>query len=154
MRVNELMSAEVLSVRPEQTLPEAVALMLQHGVSGLPVVDDEGRLVGVVTELDAIKSCVPPYMLQMRDYDFLHGDLGVLHRASRTFGERTVGEAMTDADLLTVEEEDAASEVALEMVQHGYTLVPVVREGMVVGVVTRADLVRAISRLSQEHGQQ
>lgn len=150
MRVRELMSGDVRSVRAEQVLREAAAVMLERGFSGLPVVDEQQLLVGVVTELDIIRSSVPAYLLDMRDFDFLHGDVGVLERVAKDFGQRRVGEIMTAEGLFTVEEDDAVAEIALEMVQHGYTLVPVVREDKLVGVVTRADIVRALLELTEE----
>ena len=150
MRVRQLMSGEVRSTRAEQALSEAAAVMLEQGFSGLPVVDEEERLIGVVTELHIIRSCTPAYLLDMRDFDFLPGDIGVLERVAKDFGRRNVGEVMTAEGLFTVEEDDAAAEVGVEMVKHGFTLVPVVREGKLVGVVTRADIVRALVQLAEE----
>lgn len=120
--VGQIMTTNVVSIRPETAVENAARLMFTHSVSGLPVCTDDGRLVGVVTEYDIISK---------------HG--------------QTVGEIMT-SDVVTVGEETDAETVAQILINQRVRRVPVTRDGELVGIVSRSDLVRlfALTRWSCE----
>jgi CBS domain-containing protein len=141
------MTREVAVVTPETSLAKAVRLLSDRGISGLPVVDAEGRLVGMLTEGDLIRwhdgfRDKQGHWLELlaegQDLasDFLQAILDE---------NRKVKSAMTQG-AITVPEDMPASEVAKLMHERDIKRVPVVRDGRIVGIVTRADLVRALAQ--------
>jgi CBS domain-containing protein len=141
------MTREVVSVRPEATLKEVAQLLVDHRISGLPVCDESGRVVGVVSEGDILyrESEDPDRAgLLARLFD------DKLRVEARKAAARTAEEAMT-APPITIGRDEHVSEAARRMVENGVNRLPVVGEGgRVVGIVTRADLVRVFSRSDQE----
>jgi CBS domain-containing protein len=144
MKASDVMTRNVLSVTPGATVAEAVELMLERGISGLFVVDAAGVLVGVVTEGDLLR----------RD------ELGTERRKSwwlrliaspgrqaadftRTHG-RKVADVMTH-DVVSVDADDPLESIVALMEGHRIKRVPVLQGDRVVGVVSRADLLRALS---------
>ena len=59
-RCRNVMNSDVITIKPDATIKDAIALLLKHGISGLPVVDDQKRLLGLVTELNLLKSITQP----------------------------------------------------------------------------------------------
>ncbi len=108
----EVMTKHVVTVRPNTTVDEVARLLMTHRITGVPVTDDEGRVLGIVSEFDLLAK---------------HG--------------RSAGEVMT-RDVIAVTEETPAEAIADLIVQQRVRRVPVLREGRLVGIVTRADLVR------------
>jgi CBS domain-containing protein len=145
MRVGEFMTREVVTVTPESSILEAARLMLEHKISGLPVVNGEGRLVGIVSEHDLLrqgKNQMPakrPHWLRMMIEKAGFADEAV------AFHQRTVGDVMT-ADPLTVTEATPLEQASRLIEEHGIKRLPVVRNSHLVGVIARADLVRALTR--------
>jgi CBS domain-containing protein len=143
MIVADVMTRNVISVPPDATVEHAAKLMLQRGISGLIVVDAEGRLAGVVTEGDLLRRDElgterhRPWWLRLlvspgrQAADF-----------TRTHGRR-VQDVMT-SDVVTVPASAPLDEVVELMEQHRVKRVPVTQDGKVVGVVSRADLLRAL----------
>lgn len=141
MRVVDLMASEVISVRRETTLRDAARLMVEKGISGLPVTDEEGTLVGVVSEGDFLRKEVDRGDLMGR------GLLGALFDNRDSLAEaETVGEVMAE-ELFTVSPDATLVEAARTMTTHRVKRLPVVtREGKLVGVISRRDVVSAFTR--------
>lgn len=120
--VHDIMTPDVLTVSPDTTTENAARMLFARGISGMPVVDDAGKLVGVVTEYDIIAR-----------------------------NGRTVGDIMT-TDVVTVSEDSEAEAVASILTSRRVRRLPVVRDGQVIGIISRADLVRlfAMTRWSCE----
>ncbi len=149
MNVAEAMTRNVVAVSPETPLKDVASAMVQHGISGVPVVDAGGTVLGVVSEAD--------FVIKER------GSAAVHHRfLARFFGEsratiaelrkieaRTAGEAMT-SPAVTVEADAHLSEVARIMADRRINRLPVVADGRLVGIITRADVVRAFIRPDQD----
>jgi CBS domain-containing protein len=145
MKVREIMSVNVASVRPDMTLKQAAALMSRRGVSGLPVVDEEGTLLGVVSEADIIvKAASHPEGAGIYGRLFLPEGVD-----TRKVEATTVGEAMT-APAVTVDADRPVAAAARLMVEHEINRLPVLVDGKVAGIVSRADLVQAFRRSDQE----
>jgi CBS domain-containing protein len=145
MNVRDLMTSEVLTVSPETRLKDVGAILAEHGISGLPVCDGEGRVLGVVSEGDILFKEQGPRERR--------GALAWLVDGSRyqdtaKTSARTAGEAMT-SPALTITPERPAAAAARIMLDHGVKRLPVVRDGVLVGIVTRADLVRAFTRTDE-----
>lgn len=143
MRVRELMTKRVLKVGPDATLKQAARILVDHRISGLPVCDAEGRVLGVLSEGD----------LLYKEHDPGEGRRGPLGwliegAASEEYAKaeaRTVRSAMS-APAVTVTPNESASQAARVMCERRVNRLPVVDGDRLVGIVTRADLVRAFVR--------
>lgn len=144
MKISELMSPDVLTVGPQASLKEVARRMLQAGVSGLPVTSDDGELVGIITEADFVAG---------------EADRRAVKRAGllRFFTdqhevpshERTVADVMTK-DVVVVSPDADHAEAARLMEKERIKRLPVVDDGQLVGLVSRADMLRAFVRPDQE----
>jgi len=145
MKVDEVMTRDVRTVSPEATLKHVAEILSGRGISGLPVVDG-GRVVGVVSEADVLAKERGQAPDRSRLVGFHHD--GSEHRAK--LEARTAGEAMT-SPAVTISAERPLAEAAARMLDEGVNRLPVVDEsGSLLGIVTRADLVRAFVRSDQE----
>ena len=150
MKTSDVMTREPMSVTPHTTIVEAARLMLQHRVSGLPVTDGKGELVGVVTEGDLLRRAETG--TERHRSNWLAFLVGPGRLASDYIGAhaRKVGEVMT-CDVVVVAPADDLAAVVDLMEKHRVKRVPVVENGKLVGIVSRADLVRAlVHRLTRE----
>src|SRR5262249_33664565 len=149
MKASDVMTREVVSVRPDSSILEAVRLMLQRRISGLPVTDDGGRLVGIVTEGDFLRRVeTGTERKRARWIEFLMGPGKLATEYVHTSG-RKVQDVMTP-DVRTVGEDAPLEKIVHLMERHHVKRLPVVSGGRVVGIVTRANLVRALAGLALE----
>jgi len=151
MQAKHVMTKRVISVEPDATILHAIRLMLQNKISGLPVVDAAGGLVGVVTEGDFLRRVEtgtvhrPP-----RWIEFLMG-AGPLATEYVHASGRKVREVMS-RELRTVNEDASLEQVVDVMERYHVKRVPVVRDKQVVGIITRANLLRTLAMLSHQAG--
>ncbi len=141
MRVIDLMTAEVVTVRPDTPLKEAARRMVRSRVSGLPVTDDDGTLVGIISEGDFLHREVA------RERPRRHGLLDALLGGQHSLAEaELVGEAMTEM-VITIAPDASLAEAARIMAHHDVKRLPVIdSDGQVLGVLSRADIVAAFTR--------
>jgi len=142
----ELMTRDVAVVHPDTSLMEAVRLMARRGISGLPVVDDAGAIVGILTEGDLVRWHEGYSEKQARWLDMLAegGNLAPSFLANIRDARNKV-KAVMSTGVVTVSEETPAREVARLMTSKSIKRVPVLRDGRLVGIVARSDLVRALA---------
>ena len=145
MNAGEVMSRNPIAVPAEAGLAEALQLMFDHHISGLPVVDGKAGLVGILTEGDLLRrSEIGTAGQRSRWLDLLiTGRLANEYVRTHT---RRVDDIMT-RDVVSVAEDTPLSVVVRLMERHRIKRVPVVRDGALIGIVSRADLLRAIRRL-------
>jgi len=149
MKVRDVMTSPVISIEPESPVLEAVHIMLQRHISGLPVVDKEGHLVGIMTEGDLLRRVeTGTQHRRPRWLEYLVGPGRLADEYTRSHG-RKVNEIMT-ADPLTVTEDTRLDEVVRLMEKRRIKRLPVVRGDEVVGIVSRANLVHALAGLARE----
>lgn len=144
MKVQELMTKDVLTIGPEAPLKDVAALLVERGISGLPVCDAERRVLGIVSEGDVLyKEHDPARRGKGGPLAWLvdGGSSAALAKARA----RTVRDAMT-SPAITVAPWTSVAEAARLMTERGVNRLPVVRNDELVGIVTRADLVRAFAR--------
>jgi CBS domain-containing protein len=151
MQVSEIMSSPAITVGPEAEIREVARIMRSNQISGLPVVDQAGRLMGLITELDLIARNAP--LREPRYIAVLSALIPVNIDEYRHYKEQlrhvlaTRAADLIEEDFPTVAP-DADIEEALElMLNPATTMLPVVANGQLIGVVTRTDLVRLIERL-------
>jgi CBS domain-containing protein len=145
-RVDELMTTPVLTVRPETPLKAAAALLVERGISGVPVVRGD-EVVGVLSEADIVAAERGPATDGQSALARLLAGEGdeVVHGVAA----RTAGEAMS-APAVTIAWWQPASAAATLMTDRGVKRLPVVRDGKLVGIISRRDLVRAFARSDAE----
>lgn len=147
MRVADVMTQEVRCVAPEASLKDVAATLVEHGISGMPVCDRDGRVLGVVSETDILYK-------ERGTRPRRRGPLAwLVERARRAevvkTAARTAGEAMT-RPALTIDPGRSVSEAARLMLDRGVNRLPVSKADQLLGIVTRADLVRAFTRTDAE----
>jgi CBS domain-containing protein len=141
MKARDVMTSSVVTVGPDTLLLEAGELMLKNDISGLPVVDKEARLVGIITERDFLRptGSGPDYK-RPRWFQVIAGQV---KDGFRRQAHRKVAEVMT-ANPITITEDTSLDEAVGIMDHHSIHRLPVMRKAKLVGIVSRADLLRAL----------
>ena len=154
MVVRDIMDAEPVTVGVEDTVETVVHLLRRHELPGLPVVDPRGDLVGIVTENDLVITDDEGEDLHVPHYIELFGGIVFLEplrryegRLKKAFASR-VADLMT-ADPVTIEAEASVAEAGRIIVRRGHNRLPVIEHGRLVGVVTRVDVLEALTRDQQ-----
>ncbi|HWK64722.1 MAG TPA: CBS domain-containing protein [Rhizobiaceae bacterium] len=140
MKASDVMTTKVATVTPDHSVRHAAKIMLENHVSGLPVVDDGGRLIGIVTEGDLLR----------------RSELGLATVASPSRSPEEQARAYVKAHawnvsgvmsdkLVTVDEDMDLAQIATLMEENNIKRVPVTRDGGLIGIVSRADLLRALA---------
>ena len=144
MTVAELMSHNVIAIARDAPLSQAVQMMLDHSVSGLPVVDAEGQVVGMLTEGDLLRRAETGTEGKTGWFTALFSLGRQADHYIQTHGRR-IRELMTP-DVITVLADAPLEDAVALMQRHGIKRLPVVSDGRLVGIVSRADFVRALQR--------
>jgi CBS domain-containing protein len=149
MRVSELMTKQVLTIGPEAPIKDVAKVLVTNGISGLPVCDIEGRVLGVISEGDIL----------YKEHDPKQGHIGgplgwIVDGAPNNAGyvkanALTARKAMTEP-AITIAPYESVSVAAQIMCERHVNRLPVLKDGLLVGIVTRADLVRAFTRTDAE----
>ena len=145
MKVQEIMTREVVAIGPEADLRNVARILVDHGISGLPVCGAQRELLGVISEADILVKEGGP-----RD------GVGIIGRVRGTDASRaqkvralTVKDAMT-APVVTISQYASVAEAARRMSDHGIKRLPVVKDGELVGIISRTDLIRAFVRSDEQ----
>ncbi|MDP3182822.1 MAG: CBS domain-containing protein [Desulfobaccales bacterium] len=150
LKTRDIMTPEVISIGPQASVTEAARLLDTHRISGLPVVDQEGRLLGVVTQSDLVQQArdleLPPTVNLFDVRFFLETPAHFLKRLEKMLGG-TVREVMTQKPI-TIAPDTPVSEVAALMARKKVHTLPVVEGEKLVGIVGKIDLIRALARQS------
>jgi CBS domain-containing protein len=142
------MTRDVIMVHRDATVPDMARLMWQHRISGLPVVDDAGALIGIVTELDMMlrnaNLHVPRY-LRVLDVMIPLGNPREFDEEMRRALGTTAADLMTP-HVLTVQSTADLADLATLMVDKRVNPVPVVDDGRMVGIVSRSDFIQLMAQ--------
>jgi CBS domain-containing protein len=146
MKIESLMTKHVVTAAPETPLKRVARMLTRYRISGVPIVDAEGGVLGVVTEADILckEQGLAPEPGGLLGWLFEKADA----EGSRLLA-RTAGEAMTTPPVM-ISPDASISEAARIMVTRHINRLPVVDDGRLVGIISRADLVRAFHRSDQE----
>jgi len=125
-QVKDAMTRRVLSIHPQATLEEAIRLLLKHNISGVPVIDDNGRLCGIVTQHQLLEVLYEPTVKHSR-----------------------VEECMT-REVITIDEEALLATATNYFVLHRIRRIPVMRKGKVIGILSRQDLLQYFAETGEE----
>ena len=149
MKASDVMSSRVVSIAPEATVLEAIELMLENRISGLPVIDRAGAVVGIVTEGDFLRRAeTGTERKRPRWLEFLLGPNRLAKDYVHSHG-RKVEEVMT-RELVTASEDTPLDEVVRIMERKRIKRLPVMRGRDVVGIVSRANLLHALATMSRD----
>jgi len=144
MQVRDMMTTNVISVGADEPIVKAASLMLQNRISGLPVVDKEGELVGMVTEGDFLRRGeLGTQRRRPKWLEFILGPGKLAEEYVRTSG-RKVEDVMTP-NPLTIRDDDTLEAVVEMMERHHIKRLPVTRGGRMVGIISRANLMHALA---------
>ena len=148
MKAKDVMTRKVISVAPEATVLQAARLMLQHHISGLPVLDKKGDLVGILSEGDFLRRReTKTERRRARWLEFLLGPGRVAADYVHSHGSK-VSEVMTP-EVKTIGEETALEDIVQTMEKNHIKRMPVLRGAKLVGIVTRSDLMHAMVSLAR-----
>jgi CBS domain-containing protein len=149
MKAEDVMTRDVISIDPDATVLQAARLMLQHHISGLPVIDKDGNLVGVLSEGDFLRRReTRTERRRSRWLEFLMGPGRIAAEYSHSHGSK-VSEVMT-TEVQTVETNAALEDIVDIMEQYRIKRVPVVCGGQTVGIITRSNLMHAMVSLARQ----
>jgi CBS domain-containing protein len=144
MKASDVMVRDVVTVRPETGVDAAVKLLAEHDISALPVIGDDGALVGIISEADLIHRVEidtekhrPWWLESMTAASTLAAEFAKSHG-------KKVGEIMT-TDVVSVAEDTSLSEIATLFERKRIKRVPVTRDGQLVGIVSRSNLIQALA---------
>ena len=148
LKVREIMTTPVITVKPETTVRELADILAQNKISGVPVVDGQGRMLGMVSEADVIVQDADlhfPYYIQfLESVIYLQSVHKFEERFRKAIGSK-VSEIMTE-EVHSAGPDQTVREVATLMADRNVNRVPVTENGRLVGIVTRGDIVRAIAQ--------
>jgi len=149
MQVKDIMTINVISIGADEAVVKAAGLMLQNRISGLPVIDKEGELVGMVTEGDFLRRGeLGTQRRRPKWLEFIVGPGKLAEEYVRTSG-RKVEDVMTP-DPWTVRDDDSLETVVEMMERHHVKRLPVTRGGRMVGIVSRANLLHALATYASD----
>lgn len=149
MKAADIMTSEVITTRPDASVKQAARLMLENGVSALPVVDGKGKLLGIVSEGDLMHRAELKTERQRSWWlDLIAGSETSASEYIKSHAQK-VGDVMT-RKLITVSPSASLSEIATLLEKHGIKRVPVVERGKLRGIVSRANLLHALASMGKE----
>ncbi|HEX3291879.1 MAG TPA: CBS domain-containing protein [Gaiella sp.] len=147
VEVRSVMTSDVVAVAPNTPIKDVAVLLSERGISGVPVCDADGQVVGVLSEADLLVKQGGPRHTSGGLFAWLVDTASAPDLAK--LRAHTAGEAMT-SPAITIGAETPVAEAARTMVDEGVNRLPVVENGVLVGIVTRADLVRLFTRSDEE----
>ena len=149
MRAHQIMTRQVITVGPETSVVEAADIMLRHHISGLPVVNTAGKLIGIVSEGDFIRRAeIGTQRKRGRWLRFLVGPGRIASDFVHERG-RKVREIMT-LNPVTVTEDASLQEIVRVIERHNVKRLPVVRRDRLVGIVTRSNLLQTVADFARD----
>lgn len=143
MKVKEIMTAPVIVGKEENTLEEIAHVIIDNKIGCVPIVGKDGRMVGIITETDFMvkERCVPFSRFNAPQLFGKWMPEKGIEQAYKSARELVAKDIMSEG-VVSVTEEDGVDEVIKEMLKHDYHHIPVVRDGVPVGIVTRHDILK------------
>ena len=153
MLAKDIMKKEVISVREDQTLKDVVEMMIKYDVSGLPVINISGKIVGIISERDILRHGRKIFMTESISL------LGImLYEQNPESYEEELSQALKlivskimVRDVIVADENEPVGEIAHIMMEEGVNRVPILKDGELVGIIGREDIIRAIAELSKKN---
>ena len=151
MLAKDIMTTEVVTVQPDNTVEEVIKLLLDNRISGIPVVNEDQEVLGMVTEADLMvrtqKLHVPSFIQILGGVIYLDDPAEFKEELKKSVAVK-VADMMTEFPM-TVEEDTTVEDIATIMSDEGVNRVPVVKDGKLIGIISRADIIRSLARKGQ-----
>ena len=152
LQARDIMTREVITALPETPIAELSRTLENRKIGGVPVVDEDGRLVGIVTQSDLVERAreleLPPAINILDFHVYLQIPSQLLKRVERMLGA-TVGEVMSPKPV-TVSPETPVPQVAALMAKQKMHTLPVLEGGKIVGIIGKIDIIRALGKPAGE----
>ena len=148
-KISEVMNTDVLCVHADDTLEKAVSILRKEKISGLPVVDSQNRIIGVISDRDLLRyseelQMMPFHYGWISPYEYLPIDDN-LRKTADDFLKTSVSEVMSKR-VYHVNEEDTLNDAVVLMKKKGVNRIPVAdKDGKLKGIVTRTDLLNYLA---------
>jgi CBS domain-containing protein len=146
--VRDIMTRDIVKVSPGTSVSDIALLMSQHRISGVPVVDEQDRVLGVVTELDMVvrntRFKLPAFFTLLNSTIYLETPAHIKDRLHHMLG-LTAGEIMSEKTM-TITADASIEDLAELMVGRRANPIPVVENGRLAGIVSRSDIVRWMAK--------
>jgi len=134
LKIKEVMIPDLTSVSADTPIKEAVKIMSRQRMVGLPVVDNDQNVIGIITESDITKACLPSYYKELQNPSFIP-DFNQFSQQAKKVAYLPVKEFMTTT-VFAIEEDTSRTQAADLLFRKHLRMVPVVREGKLVGILT------------------
>lgn len=145
MKVREVMTKEVASVKPDENAREALALLFKMQISGLPVIDASGKLAGMFTEKDVLSYTLPSYIENVGRFVYDENPKSIRKKFKELCNIK-VSQLMRK-NVVTITEDTALCEAARVMLTQKARRIPVLdKTGKVVGIIARNDILKALDK--------
>lgn len=142
MKVKEIMTKEVVSIQPDTNAKEAVGILFKMHISGLPVINESGKLVGMFTEKDILRNILPSYIEQVGRFVYEENPKSIKKKFMELENIRV--SKLMRPEVITVDEDTSLCEVAHIMLTQKVRRIPVLdKEKKVIGIVAREDIVKS-----------
>lgn len=146
LKAGDIMTKKVIVVHPETEIVQAARLLLEHHINGLPVVDRDGRLEGIICQDDLVtqqkKIPLPSYFVLLDSLIPLTSQKDI-EKTLKKMAAVTVAEAMS-VDPMTVEPDTELEEIATLMVKHNIHTIPVIERDKLVGIIGKEDILKTL----------
>ena len=146
LKAKDIMTKDVITVKTDTTLEEFARILMKHHISGAPVVDEKGNLRGIATENDLISKNSRlhiPTILRLFDA-YIPLGASKLEDEIKRVAALTVGE-ISSKDVVTVDEETSVEYIATLMTEKKIHLLPVLKEGKILGIIGKKDLIKGVA---------
>ena len=151
MQVQDIMDRDLTSLAEDSTLLQAIALMAAHKMSGLPVLNDDGRVIGFISEKDILRAIIPGYLGYMDD-NFAMPDIDKIKARIKLVGNDVVRDYMSK-NAIVFDEYETVSNAMVTMFKKDIRRAPVVAASSLVGVVDREEILRGFVHDNFEDGE-
>lgn len=146
MLAKDIMEKNVITIKEDESVEEAARLLIENEISGVPVVDQEGHLKGIISEGDLIyreKQLHIPAVIQILDSTIFVESLKKFQQEFKKITAYKVKDLMTKK-VVTVEANTPTEKIATLMIEEKINRIPVIQEGKVVGIITRQNILKSI----------
>jgi len=138
LKIKEVMIQDLTSVSEDTPIKEVVKIMSRQQMAGLPVVDNDQNVIGIITESDITKACLPGYYKELQNPSFIP-DFDQFSQQTKKIAHLSVKDFMTST-VYSVEEDTSRTDAANLLFRKHLRIVPVLRSGKLVGILTPSSL--------------
>lgn len=146
MKAKDIMTTKVITVHKNATITEIAQVLVDHAISGVPVVDDDGALIGIVSEGDLLRKetspRIPDFINLLGGVVYYHG-VGQYNEDLKKAMAAQASSIMTEA-VITVSETTDVNEIAKLILQHNIKRIPVMADGKLTGIISRRDIIKLL----------